>query len=118
MIGEPFVYRAAIERVVRADWIDVRVDLGFRVSEELSVFLVGVSVPPDGVLAAKAKGFVERWAAERLDPTSKWPVLVRTIEAGPRSGWSAEVWAVGAEVTLNSGLLDLGLVEPARDGWV
>lgn len=111
----PFVYRARPGRVVDGDTLDVVVDLGFHLTATLRLRLLGVNTPElhdDNTevraAAVKARTFVESWVS-KLDPGAAWPILVRTEKSDVFGRWLAEVWADGAEVTLNAGLLDAGL---------
>lgn len=101
---EPWEYRAAVERVVDGDTLDLRIDLGFGViltGDEARVRLrdidtaeiFGASKGSDEYAAGKRhKQFVKAWVTEAGD--EEWPLLIETTkddERGKYGRWLARI---------------------------
>lgn len=83
MVIDLYTYRANLVRVIDGDTIVMRLDLGFYISAEHSLRLVGVNAPElfsgtNRVRGAEAKADCEKWLWEHQHQDIKWPYLVRT----------------------------------------
>lgn len=113
-----YAYRAIPLAVVDGDTIDVRVDLGFKMTVDMRVRLFGVNTPersePDWFTA---KRFVEIWVG--LHPVTHAPpipLVLHTAKPKDKYGrWLATVYATGRADSLNAALLAEGLAV-AYDG--
>ena len=121
MKPEPFNYQAALVRVIDGDTAIMRVDLGFHVTAEVSVRLLGVNTPeirskdPKERLGAdNAKSFAEKWfssntiASPGADPFRGWPFVVQTSKGDSFGRWLGRVWSRRNGDELNQALLDSG----------
>ncbi len=83
MTPDLWTYRASLVRVVDGDTVIMRLDMGFRVSCEQSLRLVGVNAPElfsgtNRVAGALAKADCEKWLWEHQHQDVQWPYIVRT----------------------------------------
>lgn len=116
-----YVYRAEVVRVVDGDTIDLRVDLGFRVSREVRVRVYGVDTPEiysvkkdsdeyNAGMAAKA--YVEQWCQKNGNV-----VYLRSKKTGKYGRWLGMLWHTledvdKTELSLSASLLQDGLAQP------
>lgn len=111
---EPFVYPATLLRVVDGDTLDARLDLGFGITRETRVRLLGINCPEvhgttkEAGLAAAA--FVESIAK----PGDALLVQSRALQSASDAFGRALafVWVGKAESTLNQLLIDKGHAVP------
>jgi endonuclease YncB( thermonuclease family) len=118
---EPFNYQAALVRVVDGDTAIMRIDLGFHMSAEVSIRLLGVNTselrskdPNERLKAENAKIFSETWfatgvaASQEADPFRGWPYVVQTSKGDSFGRWLGRVWNRRTGEELNQALLDSG----------
>jgi len=107
-------------RIVDGDTLDLEIDLGFRVSLNERVRLLGVDTPelrssdPEERLRAKeAKELVAIWCMHSADgkKASDWPLVVRSRKTGKYGRWLARIWRISDGQELGRYLLDEGLGE-------
>jgi micrococcal nuclease len=105
-------------RVIDGDTIVARIDLGFRMTTEQSLRLLGINTPelrsPDPEIrrrAVEARNRVEAWIAEQQG-TLQWPLLVATAKGDSFGRWLADVRSVSTGESLNEGLLREGFAIP------
>lgn len=118
-------YLATVERVVDGDTLNLRVDLGFRVSLEVVCRLSHLNAPEEsnwtpGGLVDDARTFVQ----ERIQPGQL--VVVRTTKTEKYGRWLAEVFYLRGETNylkilesgknLNQEMLDAGVAAPYEGG--
>lgn len=116
---EPWEYRAAVERVVDGDTLDLRIDLGFGViltGDEARVRhrdidtaeIFGASKGSDEYAAGQRhKQFVEAWVTEAGD--EEWPLLIETTkddERGKYGRWLARIERRRDRAVLNEDLVE------------
>lgn len=111
-------YRAAVERVVDGDTLDVDIDLGFGIVMRERVRLAGVDTPEMRTpLGPAARLFVIRWIQERSPEAEQFPLVLRSKKPDPRDKYGrylAEV--VRGEESLGADLLAAGLARVAPWG--
>lgn len=96
----PWVFRAELLRVVDADTLDLRLDLGFRIGFSVRVRLEGIDTPerrgPTRELGERASAFVERMlGGESRDPQLEVETLAEVDKYGGR--WLGRVRLVGRD---------------------
>ena len=109
-----YTYRAAVEKVIDADTLWARIDLGFNISVRQKLRLRGIDSPelntPEG---QKAKKFAET----RLNSAAS--VIITTTKPDKYDRYLSDVWIDG--VNLNKLLLEQGLAKPmgqaAEEHW-
>jgi len=109
-----YTYRAAVEKVIDADTLWARIDLGFNISVRQKLRLRGIDSPelntPEG---QKAKKFAEA----RLNSAAA--VIITTTKPDKYDRYLSDVWIDG--VNLNKLLLEQGLAKPmgqmAEEHW-
>ena len=116
---EPWEYRAAVERVVDGDTLDIRIDLGFGViltGDEARVRLrdidtaeiFGASKGSDEYATGQRhKQFVEAWVTEAGD--EEWPFLIETTKDDERGKYGR--WLARIERRRDGAVLNEDLVE-------
>lgn len=115
-----YQYKAAVERVIDGDTIDVTVDLGFFLTSRMRVRLRGVDTPeirgPERPEGLKVKAFVQ----EKL-PVGK-QVVINTYKLGKYGRYIADLFfhesnddwreILDSGINLNQLLLEKGMAEP------
>lgn len=98
-------YRALISRIIDADTLDARIDVGFRMYAEVPLRLYAIDAPEARSAAGQAAAdFTMHWLAERMGQ-----VIVATYKAPEKYGrWLAEVHDPMSGETLNEALLRTG----------
>lgn len=116
-------YIAKVERVVDGDTLDLSVDLGFKISFDIRVRLLGVDTPEvysakkgseERKLGMAATEFVEQWVEENGTGDDK-QLLVETHKdkKGKFGRWLAELRSLEeGSVTLNQALISSGHAKP------
>lgn len=118
--AQRWVYRARCERVIDADTLLVRIDMGLHVERVERVRLAFVDAPergtPEGIGAAvytlgwlgvgpfDAFGF----AAAKAD----WPLLIETTKTDDFGRWLGTIWRAGDGACLNDDLLAAEFAAP------
>jgi len=118
MIPAPFNYRAKIVRVVDGDTVIMEIDLGFHVTANVSVRLLGVDAaesyrgtPSERERGHYAKTFVESWVyrnARTPEVKLEWPFVLSSSKGHSFGRWLGRVWAVASGEELSQVLLDSG----------
>ena len=113
----PYRYRADVLRVVDADTIDMRVDLGMHtfVEERFRVFGIdawetrGVE-RPQGLLA---KTFAVDWFGSSFDDSTDWPFIIDTHRdsTGKYGRWLATIFKLDHAMDLATALVLNGHAE-------
>ena len=109
-----YTYRAAVEKVIDADTLWARINLGFRISVRQKLRLRGLDAPelntPEG---QKAKKFVEA----QLKPAAT--LIITTTKPDKYDRYLSDIWI--GDVNLNKLLLEQGLAKPmgqiAEEHW-
>lgn len=117
--GDDYWRRARYVDHYDGDTITLTVDLGYRISVEERVRLIGIDTPElrgdERAAGLAAKDFVfdwmyrnQAWNADN-DPSvlPEWPLLLRSSKAGKYGRWLGEIWS-GQGMCLNQDLLDSG----------
>jgi endonuclease YncB( thermonuclease family) len=99
----------------------MRIDLGFHVTAEVSVRLLGVNTseirakdPKERLKAENAKLFAEKWFSSNTitppeaDPFREWPFVIQTSKGDSFGRWLGRVWSRRNGDELNQALLDSG----------
>ena len=103
-----YTYRCEVDRVVDGDTISLFVSLGFYVTVQLRVRLLGVNTPERGQPGfADATEFAKGW----LSGVEDGDLLVQTEKTGKYGRWLATIFDGGGGMTLNQALLNAGLAE-------
>lgn len=102
-------------KVLDGDTVDVRADLGFGLTANLRIRVLGVDTPelhaPDPAPGAAARGFTTAWLAQHTGG-----LTVRTVKAGPASmgvgdghfgRWLGDITTAGGE-SLTGALIAAG----------
>lgn len=104
-----YEYAATVVRWVDGDTVDLRVDLGFHLTQEARFRLLGVDTPERG-----QEGHVEaRVYCERIAPVGA-EVEAVTTKADKYGRFLVTIWSGGVEV--NASLLAQGLAVPYAGG--
>ena len=109
-----YTYRAAVEKVIDADTLWARIDLGFRISVRQKLRLRGLDAPELNTLEGqKAKKFVEA----QLKPAAS--LIITTTKPDKYDRYLSDIWI--GDVNLNKLLLEQGLAKPmgqiAEEHW-
>lgn len=117
-VGLSRAYPARCLRVIDGDTFVARIDLGFRVTTEQSLRLIGIDTPelrsPSHQIrlqAIEARDWVEAWMAEHQAALS-WPLLVLTTKGDSFGRWLADVRSVLTDESLNERLVREGFATP------
>ncbi len=83
MTPDLWTYRAALVRIIDGDTAVFRLDMGFRVSCEQSLRLIGVNAPElftgtDREVGAQAKQDCADWLSSKMGYGIDWPFIVTT----------------------------------------
>jgi len=118
MIGDLYVYKARVVRVIDGDTFEADVDLGFRVSLRLGCRLDGIDAP-EVRGETRAPGMVSKdWLKERVEArtvtiwSSKWEKYGRALVWV----WEEEIKARTFDATLNREMIRLELAKEYDGG--
>ena len=102
-----YEYRAEVERIVDADTVDLRVDLGFKVYQRMRVRLEGIDAPerftPEGKVATA-------WLTEKIPPGTHITIKTNKDKSGKYGRYLATLVLEGED--LNKALVDSGNAVP------
>lgn len=115
-----YLYRAKPVRIIDGDTIDVLIDFGFQLRQQIRLRLLGINTPEIRGSERKAGLKSMQFVEDKLADCET--ILVRTRKAGKYGRYLADIWYKAGEtdpaVILNKGswlnqeLLDQGLAEP------
>lgn len=112
-------YRASPTRIIDGDTLELRIDMGFKMSIDTSVRVLGVDTPErrkavmEGYYAAKK--FVDDWMQDalsmalELDP--EWPLRIVSHKPDSFGRWLAEVYNLEGK-SLAASIIQEGLGVP------
>lgn len=110
-----YCYNAQVLRVIDADTVEVRVDVGFRMWAEMPMRLAGINAPerytPDGKEATAAL----EYALTGPSDTGYLPVVVKTVKPVEKYGRYLGVLYVG-DVNINEWLVNNGYAVKYMEG--
>jgi micrococcal nuclease len=104
-----YTYSARVIHIVDGDTIDVTVDLGFKITRDVRLRLLGIDTAEIyGVedtsetykRGMKHKEFVADWLDESFD--SEYPLLIGTHKQGKFGRYLATVWRPDKKASLNA----------------
>lgn len=102
-----YIYKAVLLRVVDADSVDVRVDLGFSITMEMKLRLLGINAPemntPEGKLAKQA--------LENLIPVNS-PLLIETFKDRREKYGRYLATIMFNDMNVNTWLIEMGYATP------
>lgn len=82
MTRDAYWRKCRVERVIDGDTCDLSVDLGYRLTTEQRIRLLGVDAPEmrgdEAARGMTAMLYVEGWFAMHAHQFSRWPYMVRT----------------------------------------
>lgn len=112
----PYVYRATVVKIVDADTVDVRIDLGLKISTIQRLRLYGINAWETRGEEREKGLFAKRWLSERLALCREsWALsdaadimMIETIKdtSGKYGRYLAKIWVEGSLV--NQELVDFG----------
>lgn len=111
-------FRARIVNVVDADTVDAVIDIGFRLTTEQRLRLLGINTPE-----LHAKDAVTRLAAQQATAAvllwvdtleGEWPVILHTEKSDAFGRWLATITPRAGGPSLNQYLLNSGFAVPFR----
>jgi len=122
---EPYVYRAKISRVIDGDTVVATVDLGFHLTAEHHLRLLGINSPElhskdpeERKRAMNARGFTDFWVNRAIglpapsDEFAEWPFLIKTSKSDSFGRWLTTVWSARTGEELNQAILSSGNAVP------
>ncbi len=104
-------YQAKVLRVVDGDTIDCRVELGFRVQQEIRFRLAEIDAPEIRGKKAAAAGVVSmEWLENRLSPFEF--IYVVSEKTGKYGRWLAHIYTTPDGPSVNREMIEKGLAKP------
>ncbi len=108
---DAYVRRAALARVIDGDSVVLRIDLGWHITAEYPVRLLGVNSPEKrGITNAAgvaAQDYTQGWFERYLEP-GPWPFMMRSEKLDKYGRSLGTVWTGGGAHCLNTDLLEAG----------
>ena len=93
-------YQATLNRVIDGDTIDVIIDLGFRLSMEARLRLLGIDAPELRGPTREAGQAALSWLSKWLSPVDfeEWGLEIETRKSDVFGRYLARVWRNGVEL--------------------